>query len=155
MLQSNLLQFHNPTHRNTSGSDPRSHHTQGSGVGHIYTWIMHTEYKVCLGPPLNKELVKMLYFHYRNIRQLFGEQRNVDWLRHDDPCASSCQGQHVFLIIFIIIHIYHTKRVLAALLENGTSIFNLTWVAIFGQHWLTSGAVTNEITPSHLSAKLC
>lgn len=66
----------------------KSHNTQGSGVRHIYTWIIHIEYKVCLSPPLNEKLVKMLYFHYRNIRQLFGEQRNTVWLRHNDLSTS-------------------------------------------------------------------
>lgn len=112
----------------------KSHNTQGSGVRHIYTWIMHTEYKVCLRPPLNEELVKMLYFHYRNIRQLFGEQRKAGWLGHDDLSASSWQGQRVFLIIFIIMHHLSLEPhngfcgcITWCLAKNGTSIFIFTW----------------------------
>lgn len=104
MLQSNLLQFHNPTHRNTSVSDPHSSRT-GEHTGLWCGAYLYMDYAYGIQKPprrLNKGLLKMLHFHYRNIRQLFGGRRKAHWLRQNDLSAWNWQGQHVLLIIFII-----------------------------------------------------
>lgn len=91
MLQSSLLQFHNPTHRNTGASDPHSNHI----TGRVVVWGIFRHGLCIRNAKLNKELLKMLYFHSRGGRQFLGEQGNADWRRHADPRASNCQGQRV------------------------------------------------------------
>lgn len=91
MLQSSLLQFHNPTHRNTGVSDPHSNHITRRAV----VWGIFRHGLCIQNAKLNKELLKMLYFHSRGARQFLGEQGKADWRRHADPCASNWQGQRV------------------------------------------------------------
>lgn len=74
MLQSSVLRFHDPTHRNTGVSDPHSTRiTRRVGVWGIF------RHGLCIqNAKLNKELLKMLYFHSRGVRQFLGEQENAD-----------------------------------------------------------------------------
>lgn len=107
MLQSSLLQFYNPTHRNTGVSDPHSHHI----TRRVVVWGIF-RYGLCIQNAwLNKELLKMLYFHSRGVRQFLGERGNTDWRRHADPCASNWQGQrvspHIHHRICILTHDTH------------------------------------------------
>lgn len=69
MLQSSVLQFHNPTHRNTGVSDPRSHHI----TRRVVVWGIFRHGLCIPHAKLNKELLKMLYFHSRGVGQFLGE----------------------------------------------------------------------------------
>ena len=74
MLQSSVLQFHDPTHRNTCVSDPHSNHITGRVV--VQPVFRHG---LCMqNAKLNKEPLKMLDFHSRGAEQLLGEQRGGD-----------------------------------------------------------------------------
>lgn len=91
MLQSSLLQFHNPTHRNTGVSDPHSNHIARRAV----VWGIFGHGLCIRNAKSNKELLKTLHFYSRGVGQFLGEQGNTDWQRHADPSASNRQGQRV------------------------------------------------------------